>query len=65
MHHGRFVLEGTLDELRRQSGRETIVEMFMELTKHAERAQATLAPPAESAATASESAPAAAGGAAP
>ena len=43
MHHGRFVLEGTLDELRRQSGRDTIVEMFMELTKHAERADA---PPA-------------------
>jgi ABC-2 type transport system ATP-binding protein/sodium transport system ATP-binding protein len=37
MHHGRFVLEGTLDELRRQTGRETIVEMFMELTRHAER----------------------------
>ncbi len=34
MHHGRFVLEGTLEELRRQSGRDTIVEMFMELTRH-------------------------------
>jgi sodium transport system ATP-binding protein len=35
MHHGRFVLEGTLEELRRQTGRDTIVEMFMELTGHA------------------------------
>jgi sodium transport system ATP-binding protein len=39
MHHGRFVLEGTLEELRRQTGQETIVEMFMGLTKHAERTQ--------------------------
>src|SRR5580658_4859780 len=34
MHHRRFDHEGTWDELRRQSGRETIVEMFIELTKH-------------------------------
>jgi sodium transport system ATP-binding protein len=65
MHHGRFVLEGTLDELRRQSGRETIVEMFMELTKHAERVQAPPAFSPESAATAPESAQASAEGAAP
>jgi sodium transport system ATP-binding protein len=34
MHRGRFVLEGTLDELRQKSGRDTIVEMFMEMTGH-------------------------------
>src|SRR5580704_3888938 len=39
MLRGRFVLEGTLEELRRQTGQETIVEMFMGLTKHAERTQ--------------------------
>jgi ABC-2 type transport system ATP-binding protein/sodium transport system ATP-binding protein len=30
MHRGRFVLEGTLDELRLKSGRETLVEMFIQ-----------------------------------
>jgi ABC-2 type transport system ATP-binding protein/sodium transport system ATP-binding protein len=44
MHHGRFVLEGTLEELRRQSGRETIVEMFMELTRPTAGAAAPGAP---------------------
>ena len=34
MHRGRFVLEGTLEELRQKSGRDTIVEMFMEMTGH-------------------------------
>jgi sodium transport system ATP-binding protein len=32
MHRGRFVLEGTLDELRRASGKETLVEMFIHFT---------------------------------
>ena len=32
MHRGRFVLEGTLEELRQKSGRETLVDMFMEMT---------------------------------
>lgn len=30
MHHGRFVLEGTLEELRRKSGRQRLVEMFIQ-----------------------------------
>jgi len=33
MHHGRFVLEGTLDELRRTSGRETLVDMFIQFAR--------------------------------
>jgi sodium transport system ATP-binding protein len=30
MHRGRFVLQGTLEELRQKSGRETLVEMFFQ-----------------------------------
>jgi sodium transport system ATP-binding protein len=33
MHHGRFVLEGTLEELRRTSGRETLVDMFIQFAR--------------------------------
>jgi len=33
MHRGRFVLEGTLDELRKASGRETLVEMFIQFAR--------------------------------
>jgi sodium transport system ATP-binding protein len=33
MHRGRFVLEGTLEELRRTTGRQTLVEMFIQFTR--------------------------------
>ena len=33
MHQGRFVLEGTLDELRRASGRQTLVDMFIHFAR--------------------------------
>jgi sodium transport system ATP-binding protein len=33
MHRGRFVLEGTLDELRQKSGRETLVDMFIQFAR--------------------------------
>ena len=40
MHHGRFVLEGTLEELRHTSGRETLVDMFIQFAR-AERRMTT------------------------
>jgi ABC-2 type transport system ATP-binding protein/sodium transport system ATP-binding protein len=33
LHHGRLVSEGTLDELRRQTGCTTLVEMFLKLSQ--------------------------------
>lgn len=33
MHRGRFVLEGTLDELRKTSGRESLVDMFIQFAR--------------------------------
>jgi ABC-2 type transport system ATP-binding protein/sodium transport system ATP-binding protein len=54
MHRGRFVLEGTLEELRQKSGRDTIVEMFMGLTRSASGAdQPPASSPSGSAAAAS------------
>jgi sodium transport system ATP-binding protein len=38
MHRGRFVLEGTLDELRQKSGRETLVDMFIQFARAGEAA---------------------------
>ncbi len=42
MHRGRFVLEGTLEELRKASGRETLVDMFIHFARAGDEA-ATLA----------------------
>jgi sodium transport system ATP-binding protein len=39
MHHGRFVLEGTLDELRKASGRETLVDMFIQFARAGDKVQ--------------------------
>jgi hypothetical protein len=47
MHHGRFVLEGTLDELRRTSGRETLVDMFIQFARAGEGATGLPAPDAK------------------
>jgi sodium transport system ATP-binding protein len=38
MHRGRFVLEGTLEELRQASGRETLVDMFIHFARAGDEA---------------------------
>jgi len=38
MHRGRFVLEGTLEELRKASGRETLVDMFIQFARAGDEA---------------------------
>lgn len=37
LHHGRLELEGSLAELREQTGRETLAEMFMHFARRASR----------------------------
>jgi sodium transport system ATP-binding protein len=44
MHRGRFVLEGTLDELRKASGRETLVDMFIHFVRAGEDAAGDASP---------------------